>query len=73
MTATINCYCYIFSVLVSSFVDMYEKGEYVYAFFREITVELNPKVSEHLLEQNFIDYYIILYRLYVHVLLGYVR
>lgn len=37
----------LFSV-VSSFVDMYERGEYVYAFFREIPVELNPSVSEHL-------------------------
>ena len=35
---------------------MYERGDYVYAFFREITVELNPTVSEHLLE-----YYHLLY------------
>ena len=43
-------------LLASSFVDMYEKGDYVYAFFREITVELNPNVSEHLLE----EYYLII-------------
>ena len=35
--------CTVF--IESSFVDMYENGEYVYAFFREITVELDPNVS----------------------------
>ena len=44
-------------LLASSFVDMYESGEYVYAFFREITVELSPNVSEHLLE----EYHLLLY------------
>ena len=47
-----------FLLLASSFVDMYERGDYVYAFFREITVELNPNVSEHLLE-----YYHLLYNI----------
>ena len=62
-------------VIAPSFVDMYEKGDYVYAFFREITVEfeISPMhdVSEHLL--YIIYYYIMLYRLCVHVLLGFVR
>jgi len=31
----------------SSFVDMYEVGEYVYTFFREITNEINPAVSRN--------------------------
>ena len=39
-----------FLLLASSFVDMYKRGDYVYAFCREIMVELNPNVSEHLLE-----------------------
>ena len=58
--------------LASSFVDMYEKGEYVYAFFREITVELSPNVSEHLLE-NYLLLLMFGYRLYVHVLLEFAR
>lgn len=33
---------------------MYEKGEYIYAFFREVPVEVKPNVSEHLLEESFI-------------------
>ena len=41
--------------IASSFVDMYEKGDYVYTFFREITVELDPNVSEHLFKKSSIN------------------
>jgi len=34
----------------ASFVDLYEVGEYIYAFFKETPVEIHPDVSEHLLE-----------------------
>ena len=46
-------------LIASSFVDMYEEGEYVYAFFREVTVELNPNVSEHLLG----EYHLLIYNI----------
>ena len=36
---------------------MYEKGEYIYAFFKEVPVEVKPNVSEHLLE----EYHLLLY------------
>lgn len=35
--------CTVF--IESSFVDMYKNGEYIYAFFREVAVELDPDVS----------------------------
>ena len=55
------CGCQLIHFLLpaSSFVDMYEKGDYVYAFFREITVELNPNVSERLLEEHHLLYNIL--------------
>ena len=38
-------YLHAVSFTASSFVDMYELGEYVYTFLREIPVEINPAVS----------------------------